>query len=244
VEPGEFLLRLNHALDESSQSLLQSISMDLMREACRQVVHGTLCSSPSSFGPAFLAEFESLKADYTAAGLPGRSLELIPVVEVVTRFSGNAGALYKRGLAVLENPNLDHKFMTDRLSEFLVDPLSDRTWSVDTFQRKVRGWGRLGTAVRKLSKRALKSIDLGKADGREIILLAIPEGLSVPAPYGSREIVLRGLLPKVKILTAYRDPKRSWKDQLSVRVGYRVFRGFNPRFDQVFFSNLVTGLSP
>lgn len=201
MEPGEYILKLNHALDEASKDYLVGITPYLIQEGCRKVISKSLASRSSSFGPVVLQQIREIQTEMKAVGFPVSSLELVPLVEVVTSFSRKAGILYKKGINFMEDP--DPSLVSD-LSEFLIDPLSDRTWRVDRSLKKARAFGRFGTAVRTASVKALRSFEVGISEDREVIYLVMPGRTSIPAPIGHRDMILSGGLPPLRIVKAYR----------------------------------------
>jgi len=136
VEAGEFLLRLNHTLDDASRDYLHSMSGAVLEGAIQKFLLGSLSKGPSSIGTQFLAEVRQATSPSGAFKVPLRLLALTPQYSVLERFSRNAGVLYKRGLKALEGE--EGHLLKDILSEVLSESLSLDNPKVDARARRAR----------------------------------------------------------------------------------------------------------
>lgn len=125
VEAKEFILGLNHSLDEPSKEFLSVNSDLILQSTCRKVLHDSLSSKPGDLGPAFLDEVEFFTGKEVAERVPGVLIALVPSFSVLSRFSREAGTLYLKGIRSIEGEN--GELSRDILSEFFVSPLSERT---------------------------------------------------------------------------------------------------------------------
>jgi len=196
VEAKEFILGLNHSLDEPSKEFLSVNSDLILQSTCRKVLHDSLSSKPGDLGPAFLDEVEFFTGKEVAERVPGVLMALVPSFSVLSRFSREAGTLYLKGIRSIEGDN--GELSRDILSEFFVSPLSERTWKVDTRGRKLRAWGRFGTTLRRECKRFLKRRD--PLETRKHGFHSIPTGDSpAKGPIRSLWGILRGL-PNTRVV--------------------------------------------
>jgi hypothetical protein len=136
VEAGDFLLRLNHTLDEASKDYLHSMSGSIIEGAIQKFVLGSLSKGPSSVGVQFLAELDQATKPSGAFKVPLRLIALTPQYSVLEKFSRTAGLLYKRGLRSLEGAEGDH--LKDVLSEILSESLTLDNPKVDARARRAR----------------------------------------------------------------------------------------------------------
>jgi len=85
-----------------------------------------------------------------------RRLRGLPVYEILARFEKSLLTLEAEGGKALSDPA---KVDAQALAEFFVNPLSDRSWRLDTRTRRTKGMSRLGRAVRE---QIAASVDSGQ----------------------------------------------------------------------------------
>jgi hypothetical protein len=136
VEAGEYLLRLNHTLDEASREYLSSMSSGILERSVHKFVLGSLSKSPSSIGLHFLAEVDQATKLSGAFKVPIGLMRLVPQYVILYEFSQASGALYKRGIKLLEGPA--GSVLTDILSNILSESLTLDNPKVDARGMRAR----------------------------------------------------------------------------------------------------------
>jgi len=161
VEAGDYIARLNHPQDEASQDFLQSITPHLISETCHRLVHEALLSGDKSFGILLSDEWKNVFKRFEAADRNDANvvLPLIPVLAVTRRFAFDFGKLSRQGLEGVYHGDF---FEVETLSDFFVNPLSRRSWSLDPRRQKIQSWTKFSRVLRKVSREAIRSYDSGK----------------------------------------------------------------------------------
>jgi hypothetical protein len=207
VEAGEFLLRLNHTLDEPSRDYLHSMSGAIVEGAIRDFVLGSLSKRSTSIGPRFLAEVDELMKPSGRFKVTADRMSLVPAYSVLVAFSAKAGLFYKRGLSLLEGDS--GSLVGEQLGDILSESLTLDNPKMDARGRRARAWGRFGRLLRRHSGRVLKKYPLERGETREVSFITLP-GKSSGYPIGSLHSILGGNLPTVRVIRAYRNPNVSW----------------------------------
>jgi len=204
VEAGEFLLRLNHTLDDASRDYLHSMSVGIVEGAIRDFVLGSLSKGVGAVGPRFLAEVSQATKPSGAFKVTASTMSLVPAYSVLSSFSQAAGSFFNKGTRVLEGE--EGSLMKEQLGEILSESLTLDNPRMDARGRQVRAWGRFGRLLRRHSKACLRKYPLDRGETREVRFITLP-GMSPGVPYGSMECILGGRLPSVRLIRAFRNPE-------------------------------------
>lgn len=136
MEAGEYILRLNHPLDDESSDFLVSITRPVVEEVCSRLVERSLTRRPGSFGPSLMGQLDAVRDHLEAKDSSRVSLRVLPLLSVCRRFCGDFADLYRGGISSLSGEN---PVSLEDLSDFFADPLTDRVWLRNKRERKVHG---------------------------------------------------------------------------------------------------------
>jgi hypothetical protein len=184
VEPGDYVLRLNHPLDEASSDYLTSVIPLVIKEVCYRLARETLLNPNVGLIPPLNKEWREIFIQIESDSVVGAyDLNQVPLLSVSRRYALDLGVLANSGLTtVLEGGSLDPVAM----SVFFVSPLSSRTWRLDKRKRMIRGWSRFGSTLRKVAREALQSYSVGTEWAPEVLTMDLPgdEGLYFDLKFG------------------------------------------------------------
>lgn len=136
VEAGDYVVSLNHPLDEDSQAFLREISPSIVREVCSRLISRSLTRKPGSFGRVLMTDYEKIRDSLEAKDMPTAFLRDVPVLEVCRHFAGDFAVLFRGGLETLSGPD---PIPMEDLADFFSDPFTDEVWKMNARDRKIVG---------------------------------------------------------------------------------------------------------